>query len=97
MVRARCEIPWCEEVMGQRSWGKNWFYVSFTKIGEWDVISYSMQVPENIPPNTNVRAHLVQADTWIELHLSTDASVSPNERYALLSEVVRSIQIQQKQ
>ena len=43
--------------------------VSFTKIGKWDAIVYD--VPEASGSSTHVRAHRVQAGTWIDLHVST--------------------------
>jgi hypothetical protein len=43
--------------------------VSFTKIGGWEAILYD--VPDAAGPSSHVRAHWVQGDTWIDLHLST--------------------------
>jgi hypothetical protein len=43
--------------------------VSFTKIGGWEAIIYD--VPDAAGPSSHVRAHWVQADTWIDLHVST--------------------------
>ena len=43
--------------------------VTFTKIGKWDAIVYD--VPEPSAPIKNVRAHWVQAGTWIDVHVST--------------------------
>jgi hypothetical protein len=43
--------------------------VSFTKTGGWDAMVYD--VADAAGPSSHVRAHWVQADTWIDLHVST--------------------------
>ncbi len=69
--------------------------VSFEKLGSWDVVLYDSSFRSVI--TSNLQAHLVQADTWIELHLSGYPNRSPAEQRALLIETIRSIQIQERQ
>ncbi|MEA2165673.1 MAG: hypothetical protein QOK37_3800 [Thermoanaerobaculia bacterium] len=42
--------------------------VTFTKVSRWEAITYQIQLPE--ASNSHIRAHWVQAGTWIDLHLS---------------------------
>lgn len=42
--------------------------VSFQKIGGWEAVVYDLPVPGG--SNTHIRAHWVQAGTWIDIHLS---------------------------
>jgi hypothetical protein len=42
--------------------------VSMAKIGQWDAIAYDIAVPQI--SNTHIRAHWVQANTWIDVHVS---------------------------
>jgi len=69
--------------------------VSFEKLGSWDVVLYDSSFRSVV--TSNLQAHLVQADTWIELHLSGSPNRSPAEQRALLIETIRSIQIQERQ
>jgi len=45
--------------------------------------------------NSHVRAHWVQAGTWIDLHISTIQSASAESRNKLL-EMLRSIEVREK-
>lgn len=67
--------------------------VSFDKLGSWDVVFYDVSFRSTI--TANLQAHLVQADTWIELHLSAYPDRSMADQRALLAETIRSIQIQE--
>lgn len=67
------------------------FNESFGKIGSWDVINY--EVSKSDPTPTHLRAYLVQAGTWIELHLSI-GNTAPNENSRdRLTEILRSITV----
>ncbi len=42
--------------------------VEFKKIGGWDAVLYNMDLPGS--QHSNVRAHWIQENTWIDIHLS---------------------------
>jgi len=67
----------------------------FSKIGPWETGSYVMDIPSG--PNTHMRAHLLLAGTWIELHLSSSAAERKSgEQLAALTQLIRSIRVQEK-
>ena len=67
---------------------------SFTRLGNWDIVVYDMPVPSG--SNPHVRAHWVQAGTWIDVHLSV-TSVRPSvETRAELMSFLRSIQVRER-
>ncbi len=67
--------------------------VSRQKAGDWDTLEFDM-VDESLRLNmANMHAHLVRAGSWVELHLSSNSMLSLTEQHALLSSVLRSIQI----
>jgi hypothetical protein len=68
--------------------------VAFKKIGTWDTVEYDV-IHESINM-ASVNAHLVQAGTWIELHLSANSGLPISEQRDLLDKVLRSIQIFEK-
>ena len=72
--------------------------VEFKKVGKWDVVSYEWTTPRQITI-AHHSAHLVQAGSWIVLHLSY-LSAAPKrsfaEQHTLLDEVILSIQISEK-
>jgi hypothetical protein len=41
----------------------------FKKIGGWDAVLYDMDIPGNT--HSNIRAHWIQDDTWIDIHISS--------------------------
>ena len=68
--------------------------ISFQKIDNWDAIIYDMAVP--VGSNSHARAHLLQAGTWIDMHISlTERSPSVALRVKLLA-LLRSIQVIEK-
>ena len=79
-------------VNGQTTTHQN---VLYKKIGKWDVVSYEVSVGSF--SNAHLSAHLVQANTWVELHLSADPKRSLERQHALLDEVLLSIQSVDKQ
>jgi len=68
--------------------------VRFTKVGAWDTVAYNL--PLSATPNTHVKAELVQAGTWIELHLSTGSGKTTGEQFEQLADVLRSLQVREK-
>jgi hypothetical protein len=60
----------------QASWKKNGLpdphNASIGSIGGWQTISYELKLPTM--SNRHVRAHLVKAGTWIDLHISVTSS-----------------------
>ncbi|WP_139017449.1 hypothetical protein [Bradyrhizobium sp. STM 3809] len=64
--------------------------------GAWEVVAYDVSVPGLI--QSNLRAERVEANTWIDLHLSTgaaDPSKAATSRAELLK-VLRQVQIVRK-
>jgi hypothetical protein len=74
-------------------------HVRFEKLGKWDVVHYQMdtlmgkKLPRAIP---NLRAHWVEAGTWIELHLSISADLPPKEAERQLTAALKSIAVAPK-
>lgn len=63
----------------------------FNKFDNWDVISYDMCIKNHT--NTHIRAHWIQAGTWIDLHISiTNNSSSTANRLTLLN-ILKTIRI----
>ena len=69
--------------------------VSFEKIGDWDVIIY--ESPMSGATISNISAHLVQAGTWIELHLSNTSDRPKSESRAKLVDLLKTIQVKEKE
>ena len=58
-------------------------YASFGKEGDWDFVTYVLERDNCI--QSNMIAHLVKDNTWIELHLSFYCFASPGDRDHLIS------------
>lgn len=56
---------------------------------------YDMALP--FGANSHIRAHWVQAGTWIDLHLSITTERTIDENRAVLKRVLKSISVKQKQ
>ena len=56
---------------------------------------YDMALPGG--SNSHLRAHWVQAGTWIDLHLSITSQRTSAENRALLKSVLKSIRVRQKE
>lgn len=69
--------------------------VSFTKIDKWDAVVYDMEVPGGT--NAHIRAHWVQAGTWIDIHLSITSNESSQNARARLESLLKSIAVTEKQ
>lgn len=67
---------------------------SFQKIGGWDAVLYDTNVSK--ATNSHIRAHWVQAGTWIDLHLSLTSERTSAETRARLTELLRSIEVKER-
>ena len=67
---------------------------SFQKVDGWDAIVYDIKMPKGT--NSHIRAHWVQAGTWIDVHLSLTSTQSSSELRAKLQETLKSIQVKEK-
>ena len=68
--------------------------VSYEKIGGWDTVMYDHMFEKMV--SSHMRAHWVQAGTWIELHLSTTTGQSAAENRKKLKSLLRAISVAQK-
>lgn len=65
--------------------------VSFQKIEGWDAVIYDMPLPGG--SNTHIRAHWVQAGTWIDVHLSITAERPIEECREQVMALLKSITV----
>jgi hypothetical protein len=76
--------------------------VSFQKVGGWEVVLYDMlaspgsNMPVSPGNNPHIRAHWVQAGTWIDLHLSMVSGHPNADCRAQVMALLKSIQIKEK-
>jgi len=68
--------------------------VSFERSGSWNAIVYDMATPAG--GNSHLRAHRLQAGTWIEIHLSLTGDASREERRGKLREFLSVVQVSEK-
>jgi len=68
--------------------------VAFSKNGRWEVIAYEIPVP-NIT-NSHLRAHWVQAGTWIDLHLSLTNRQPARDARTLLAAFLGTVSVSEK-
>src|SRR5262245_18795073 len=68
--------------------------VSFRKIGSWETVTY--QIPTPIGSNSHIRAHWLEAGTWIDLHLSVTSDATRQQNVALLESLLARIQVVRK-
>lgn len=72
--------------LDQAAWKKNGLPppadVSFGKVSDWEVVFYEQPTPD--ASNSHIRAHLVRAGTWIDVHISvaTKGAGSSNRQAA---------------
>lgn len=69
--------------------------VSVARISDWEAVIYDMALP--FGHNSHIRAHWVQAGTWIDLHLSITSEDTSSENRAKLRRTLKSIQVRQKE
>jgi hypothetical protein len=68
--------------------------VSITKIGNWDAVLYDMKVFTGA--DGHIRAHWLQAGTWIDVHLSIHTNQSSQEARDILISILNNIVIEKK-
>ena len=68
--------------------------IAFERIAGWDTVMYD-QVFSGIV-SSHVRAHWVQAGTWIDVHLSTTTERSSAENRRKLKALLRAISVTEK-
>lgn len=68
--------------------------VSFAKFGNWDGVLYDMPVRSG--HDVNIRAHWVEAGTWIDIHLSMTGTGTSADLRARLKAVLDGIAVVQK-
>ncbi len=68
--------------------------VAFSKKTGWETIAYEVPVPTIT--NTNLRAHRVQAGTWIDLHLSLTNRQPVREARARLDAFLDNVIVSEK-
>lgn len=59
---------WADELAGWMKAMPKPERMSFKKASKWEVVVYN--IPNDLASFTNLRAHWLQAGTWIDLHLS---------------------------
>ena len=69
--------------------------VVFTKIENWDAIVYDETIA--IGTNSHIRAHWLQAGTWIDMHVSIAAESSSAEARARLTALLKTIQVKERE
>jgi len=67
---------------------------SFVKLGNWDAIVYDIQIPNGT--NSHIRAHWLQAGTWIDIHLSITSNRPSLETRAKLESLLKNISVKEK-
>jgi tetratricopeptide (TPR) repeat protein len=68
--------------------------VTFKKIGGWDAVVY--QISPAAGAGSHIRAHWVQAGTWIDIHLSSHGEGSTEEKTASLVALLGKIRVSEK-
>ena len=69
--------------------------VSFAKFSDWEAVIYDMPLPAG--SNSHIRAHWLQAGTWIDLHLSITSERTPADNRRTLKSILKTIQVRQKE
>jgi hypothetical protein len=65
--------------------------VTFENIGNWNAVFFDMPVPDYT--NSHVRAHWIQGDTWIDLHLSITCKAPAALARSDLAEVLKTVRV----
>ena len=67
--------------------------VTFEKIGNWTAVIYDMNDPGRTI--THMRAHWIQAGTWIDIHLSVTASPPNSSARMILIDQIRKVRVEE--
>jgi len=73
--------------------------VSFSKVGNWDVVAYDLKLQASGTPavnQSNIRAHWVQSGTWIDVHASITSRDPSAEMRGKLVAFLKTIQVKEK-
>lgn len=71
--------------------------VNINKIGNWDVVSYQQPIPlKSDLSSANIRAHWVQAGTWIDVHISYTSNNSYEENLEVAKSFLKAMVVQEK-
>ena len=62
----------------------------------WEAVAYDIPAPLQVGYNSHVRAHWVQAGTWIDLHLSMTSKSGNLELREKLKQLLKSIHVKQR-
>jgi hypothetical protein len=68
--------------------------ILFTKIANWDAILYDISIPKG--SNSHIRAHWLQAGTWIDIHLSMTSDRPSSEVRNTLQSLLKNIRVKEK-
>ncbi len=74
--------------------------VSFSKSRDWEIVTYETPPPAQFAAasfvNTHVRAHWVQAGTWIDLHISVTSGGPAADNRARIMSFLQTIEVREK-
>jgi hypothetical protein len=62
----------------------------------WEAVAYDIPVPRQAGNNSHIRAHWVQAGTWLDLHLSLTSKAENIELREKLMKLLKSIHVKQR-
>ena len=68
--------------------------VSIERVGNWDAVFYQLLVSAG--SSTHIRAHLIQAGTWIDVHVSVTTQNSAASNRLLAEALLRSLVVREK-
>ena len=67
----------------------------FFKLSGWDAVTYDTPIGGNVISH-HIKVHLVQAGTWIDLHLSISAENYDPKAHETLMNILKSIEVNEK-
>ncbi|MEW5948914.1 MAG: hypothetical protein AB1711_05825 [Thermodesulfobacteriota bacterium] len=70
--------------------------VTFMKIANWDIIVYDILHPSGSSSNSHIKAHWLQAGTWIEVHISMTSDASSTEIRTKLLALLNTFEVTEK-
>jgi hypothetical protein len=65
--------------------------VTFMQLGDWNAVLYEIDSPTG--RNSHIRAHWVQAGTWIDIHLSMTAELPQKQIREKLQSILKAISV----
>jgi hypothetical protein len=65
------------------------------KAGPWQAVAYNVELPKGV--SANVRAELISAGTWVDVHISVTSEGSAREAREQAVQFLRSIVAEEKQ